>query len=450
MRNVNIFLDKISKSPQQAHMSQFYSSKTATLLIIANMVGSGVFTSLGFQLVDIRSGFVILLLWVLGGIAALTGAATYAELGAALPRSGGEYNFLGRIYHPMAGFISGWISATIGFAAPTAAVAIGFGAYTVQVIPGLSDIWEKPLALLLIAVVTLAHIRNRKGSETFQFASTLIKIVLILAFCIAALRIVPAPQEISFIPQSGDEKAVLTSGFGVALIYVIYSYTGWNAATYISGELENPQRDLPKILIIGTGFVLLLYVLLNYVFLTVAPVDAMVGKVEIGFIVAQHAFGDIGGRIAGGMLALLFISSVSAMTLAGPRAIHAIGEDFNALSFLAKTSRDGIPYVAITLQSLITVALIITSTFEQILVFAGAMLAFNSLLAVLGVFVLRWKEPDLPRPYKTWGYPVTPIIFTLITLVTLIYVVQEKPLEALFGMGIIVAGALFYLATKNR
>jgi len=247
-------------------------------VIIANMVGTGVFTSLGFQLVDIQSVFAILCLWVVGGIAAMCGAASYAELGAALPRSGGEYNFLGRIYHPMAGFISGWISAAIGFAAPIAAVSLAFAQYSSAALPGDYGPWtQKILACTLVILVTLIHGRNRTASGHFQFSFTAIKIILILLFCAAGLTLTANPQPITAIPQAEDWHVITSAAFGVSLIYVSYAYTGWNAATYITGELENPQRDLPRILLISTAIVTVLYVLLNFVFLYIAPIACPTG-----------------------------------------------------------------------------------------------------------------------------------------------------------------------------
>jgi len=403
-------------------MTSFYTPRTATAVIIANMVGTGVFTSLGFQLADITSVFALMMLWIIGGVASLCGAATYAELGAALPRSGGEYNFLGRIYHPVAGFISGWVSTVIGFAAPIAAVALAFGKYSTAALPGEYAPWVgKALACALVIIVTLIHGRNRKASGQFQFGFTAIKVILILAFCLAAFAFTSNPQPISPMPQAGDWDVMTSAAFGVSLIYVSYAYTGWNAAVYISGELENPQKDLPRILIFGTGLVMVLYVLLNYVFLYAAPMAEMEGQVEIGYIAAKGIFGETGARIAGGMLSLLLISTVSAMTLAGPRALQAIGEDFT-----------------------IALIYIVTSSFKTIVVFAGAMLALNSFLAILGVFILRWKEPDLPRPYKTWGYPIVPLIYLAITSAMLIFVVMEEPHKAVFGVCVIVVGVLFY------
>ncbi|MBV56138.1 MAG: amino acid permease [Gammaproteobacteria bacterium] len=426
---------------------------TVTAVVIANMIGTGVFTSLGFQLLDIRSGFVLLMLWAVGGLAAVCGAMTYAELGAAMPRSGGEYNFLTRIYHPAAGFVSGWVSATIGFAGPTALAAMTFGAYATSIVPGGSSDWlEKLLAAGLVIGVTLIHASSRRNSGGLQLIFTILKVGIIVAFCIIALVLIDTPQPVTFMPIVGD-GALLTSGtFAVALIYVSFAYTGWNAATYLSSELEQPQRTLPWILMGGTSVVTILYVSLNFVFLYSAPMDAMVGQVEVGYIAAEAAFGDLGGRFTGLVFAMLLVSTVSAMTLAGPRVIQVIGEDFPALKPLAKTNEDGIPSTAIFLQSTLALLFIFSSTFESILVFAGFTLALNSFATVLGIFVLRWQQPDLPRPYRTFLYPLPPLIYLALTGWTLGFVLVSRPAEGLFGIGIIAAGLIFYFLSfiKSR
>lgn len=428
-----------------------FTPRTAAAIIIANMIGVGVFTALGYQLADIDSLFAIVMLWVIGGLAALCGALSYAELGASLPRSGGEYTFLGEAYHPAAGFISGWVSATIGFAAPTAVVAIAFAKYTGAILPiGLTPIVQKALACALVVILAALHARSRHVSGTTQTAFTAIKIVLITAFILAAFLLTTAPQTLDLMPRASDPSVMTSVPYGVALIYVSYAYTGWNAATYISGEMESPQRDLPKVLFIGTALVTVLYVLLNLAFLYAAPADAMRGQVEVGYIVADHIFGDTGGRLVGGMLALLLISTVSAMTLAGPRALQAVGEDYAAMRWLGKSTAEGIPWAAILFQSGVALFFILTQTFDQILVFAGAMLAFNSLLAIIGLFVLRWRQPDLPRPYKTWGYPVVPLVYLTITAVTLVFVVIDRPKAALGGLALIAFGFVFWWLSERR
>lgn len=424
---------------------------TVTAVVIANMVGTGVFTSLGFQLLDIRSGFVLLMLWAVGGLAALCGAMTYAELGAAMPRSGGEYNFLTRIYHPAAGFVSGWVSATIGFAGPVALATMTFAAYATTVLPGdPSPVLEKTLAASLLIGLTLVHATNRRNSGGIQLLFTILKVTVIVVFCAATLLIVDSPQPVNFLPTSGDGMLLTSGEFAVALIYVSFAYTGWNAATYLSSELEEPQRTLPWILVTGTAVVMCLYVALNFVFLYAAPMDAMAGEVEIGFIAAETAFGEVGGRFTGLVLALLLVSTVSAMTMAGPRVIQVIGEDFPALALLGKKNKSDIPANAILMQSAIAMLFILSSTFESILVFAGFTLALNSFATVLGIFVLRWRQPNLNRPYRTFLYPLPPLIYLTLTGWTLWFVLQSRPAEGLFGIGIIGSGLLLYFISAYK
>ncbi len=436
-------------------MKTFFSPNTALAIVIANMVGTGVFTSLGFQLVTLQTGFPLIMLWVVGGVVAICGALSYAELGAALPRSGGEYNFLGQIYHPSAGFISGWVSSTIGFSAPVALAAMTFGAYTTSsILPEASESvtnWtERGLAVALIILLTLIHTRQRETSGTFQGVFTLIKVVAILGLSVAGLLLVSEYQPMSLLPQSGDVTALTSGAFAVSLIYVSYAYTGWNVATYLTGELEHPQRSLPRVLFIGAFGVMLLYILLNAVFLLTTPAEKMVGEVEVGVIVARHVFGQTGAIFTGAVLGVLLISTVSAMTIAGPRVLQVVGQDIPTFRLLSKTNADGIPTTAVIVQSVLALAFVVTATFDQVLVFAGFTLALNSLLAVAGLFVLRWRKPDLPRPFKVPLYPIVPLVFLALTIWTLVYVAIERPQEVMVSLALIVSGGVIYGLSRMR
>jgi APA family basic amino acid/polyamine antiporter len=263
-----------------------------------------------------------------------------------------------------------------------------------------------------------------------------------------AWTLVKNPQPVKFYPQAGDAKLLLSGAFAVSLIYVNYAYTGWNAATYLSSELDSPQENLPMILLFGTVLVLVMYVALNFTFMYVAPVEAMQGQVEVGYVAANSAFGPKGGAIMGIVLSLLLISTVSAMIIAGPRVLHVIGQDFSAFKFLAITNQFEVPYVAIFFQSSLSLLFILTGTFESILIFAGFTLGLNTFLAVLGVFILRWRQPNLERPYKTWGYPVTPMVYLGLTGWTLVYLLKDKPTESMLGLLIIFAGIIFYYLTR--
>src|ERR1700742_4186648 len=219
----------------------------ATAIVVADMIGVGVFTSLGFQVKDIPSGFAILLLWTVGGLVALCGVFSYSELGAMFPRSSGEYNFLTRAFHPAFGFLAGWVSATVGFAAPVALAAMAFGEYGKSVLPG-----APPLALAIgvVWLVSIVQLTGVRHSSTFQLISTVLKVVLIVAFLVAGL-VIGTPQPISFAPQASDLAHVTSAPFAIGLVFVMYSFSGWNAATYIIGEMRLPQQNLPRALLAG-------------------------------------------------------------------------------------------------------------------------------------------------------------------------------------------------------
>ena len=423
-----------------------FSLWTAIAVVVANMVGTGIFTSLGFQLLDIHSPFVLMMLWVVGGVTALCGALTYAELSARLPRSGGEYNFLSQIWHPGAGFVSGWVSATIGFAAPIALAAMTFGAYLSAVFP---EVDQTLSASLLVVALTILHCISRAASGGTQSIMTALKVLLILVFCFMVAIFSEQPQTFSLAPQIGDQTLVLSSAFAVSLIYVNYGYTGWNAATYITNEIEDPQKNLPIILISGTLIVMVLYLLLNYFFLFGAPIEALEGKIEIGVIVAEQALGEVGGSVMGGLLSLMLISTVSAMVLAGPRVLQVIGEDFKIFSFLS-TVRQGVPIVAILFQSAIALGFILSSTFESVLVFAGFVMGLNTVFTVAGVFVLRFRKIGEEGIYRTWGYPVTPLIYLGLTIWTLTYILINRPEEGLNGLALIGTGLVIYYLSSRK
>ena len=262
--------------------------------VIANMIGAGVFTSLGYQLQSINNPYSILMLWVVGGVLALCGALVYGELGAAMPRSGGEYHYLGKIYHPVLGFLSGWVSLTVGFAAPVALSSMGAGRYLSMVFPELSQTWT---ALTVLTIVTAIHCYTIQFGGKFQTLFTSINIGLILIFIFAGCLYTPQVQNTAAFASAIDWNEMISPAFAVSLIYVSFAYSGWNAAAYIAGDIDNPRHTLPRSLFISTMVVMVLYVMLNLVFMLTAPIAEMKGQMEIGFISATHLFGISGGRI---------------------------------------------------------------------------------------------------------------------------------------------------------
>ena len=413
---------------------------TACSIVIANIIGTGIFTSLGFQLTDIQSGFALLMLWVVGGIAALCGALCYGELAAALPRSGGEYNFLSEIYHPALGFMAGFVSATVGFAAPVALAAMAFGTYFNGVFGAGSPV---VLSFIVVWLVAVFHLGNLQIGSTFQNISTLVKLLLIGAF-IGAGFFVASKQPISFLPAPGNNASILSGAFAVALVYVMYSYSGWNAAAYITSEIKRPEKNVPRSLLAGTGIVIVIYVLINAVFLATTPAEKLKGQLQVALIAGKYIFGEDGGRFAGAVICLGLVAAISSMTWIGPRVTMSMGEDHWLLRLLARKNKYGIPTNAILLQLLMVNLLLLTQSFEEVVRYTQFSLLLCSLLAVIGVIVLRFRRPELARPYRVWIYPVPPVVFSLITIWMMFYLLRSHMLESLAGLATALLGLLLY------
>ena len=419
---------------------------TACSIVIANIIGTGIFTSLGFQLANIQSGFVLLMLWVVGGVAALCGALCYGELSAALPRSGGEYHFLSKIYHPALGFMAGFVSATVGFAAPIALAAMAFGTYLHGVLGFGSPV---VLSFAVVWLVALFHFKNLQVGSAFQNFSTLIKLLLIGALIAAGLFVHPK-QPIDFLPAPGDTTLIFGASFAVALVYVMYSYSGWNAAVYISGEIKRPEKNVPRSLLVGTGVVIVVYVLVNAIFLATTPIQELRGQLDVALIAGKHIFGANGGRVAGAVICLGLISAISSMTWIGPRVTMSMGEDHWLLRLMGRKNFHGIPTNAIVLQLLIVNLLLFTRSFESVVQYTQFSLLLCSLFTVLGVIVLRITRPELARPYRVWAYPFPPIIFATITIWMMFYLLRWKTTESLAGLATALVGLLLYFCALKR
>ncbi|MCC6354059.1 MAG: amino acid permease [Verrucomicrobiae bacterium] len=422
------------------------SAGTAWAMVVANMVGIGVFTSAGFQVEAVPSGFGVLLLWLIGGLMALCGSLCYAELAAALPRSGGEYHFLSRIFHPLPGFLSGWVSATVGFSAPIALAAMAFADYLGGAIPGLP---RAPLAVGLVVAAAAAHSFDLRFGAAVQGISTWLKVLLIAGLC-AALFAAGGSQPVHFTPRAGDAALVFSAPFAISLVFVMYSYSGWNSAAYIAGEVRDPGRSLPLALVGGALAVTVLYVLVNSAFLVSAPMPAMAGKVEVALVASRHALGETGARIAAALIGVGLISTVSAMTWAGPRVSFAMGEDHRALRFLAWRNRAGLPIVALWVQTALALGMLLTSSFRSILLYVEFVLSVPLMMTVLGVIWLRWREPGLPRPFRVWGYPLTPLIFLGMEGWFIVALLLRQPRESIAGITTLLLGALVYVVAARR
>jgi APA family basic amino acid/polyamine antiporter len=413
---------------------------SGSLLIMANMIGVGVFTTTGYMLAALQSPPAILLAWAIGGLAAVCGALSYAELGAAIPRNGGEFQLLSRIYHPLLGFLAGWVALVVGFAAPLAFYAHVFGDYLSQLLP------VHPLlaGTGLILVFAVTHSLSVGQGVWVHSLATLLKLLLIALFVgLGFLRGDPARL------FSGEGPSLTTavwqSAFAVQLVYVSFSYSGWNAAAYLLGEFHNPQRDVPRVVLWGTGLVTLLYVGLNAAFLVAAPPDQLAGRDDVARVAATHLLGSNGGKFVSLLIALGLVSTASANLLTGPRVYEAMGRQHPRLQWLSLRRAGGGPVVAIALQSVLALVMLVSASFETLMSYIGVTLSLSAATTVLGLFVLRRREPSLPRPYQVWGYPVTPLVFLVLEIWMIGHALRERPVAAAWTVGTLLCGAMLYL-----
>lgn len=422
-----------------------YGIWTSSSFIIANMIGTGVFTSLGFQLLSIDNFFLVMLLWLIGGVIALCGSLVYGELGAVMPRSGGEYHFLGTVYSPLLGFLAGWISLVVGFAAPVALACLAFSEYITPLIP-----WVQPktAAVIVLSALTLVHLFSLSVSGWVQNALTALKIIAIITFIVIGFTMTGGiPESVSASASAFLWKDLFSSGFAVCIIWVYYAYSGWNAAAYIVDDIDRPQVNLPRALFFSTLFVTALYLLLNAMFLLSTPAESMKGEVEVGLIVANHLFGS-SGNIWGWFIAFFLLSSCSSMIFVGPRVSCRMGEDHPILKFLSFGKRKGIPTVAIVFQYLLSLFMILTGSFKTITEYSGILLSLCSLLTVIGLFIHRKRHPDMERPFRTPLYPATPILFCIPILASVFFLMWQSIWNLVVSGGILLAGILVYLIEK--
>jgi len=339
-----------------------------------------------------------------------------------MPRSGGEYHYLRIIYHPILGFMSGWASLIVGFAAPVALACMALSMYLFKVFPVLNPL---AVGLFVLTSVTLVHAYDVKIGGTMQRFFTFFKILVIIGFIVCGFILPVKFQEVSTSVTGFKWSDIFSTGFAVSLVWVYYAYSGWNASAYMANEIRNPRKTIPRSLFISTLIVTVLYILLNAVFMLSTPVGEMTGQVEVALISARHIFGPGLGNMMGLLIALLLVSSISSMVFLGPRVSQVMGEDTYILRPLARKSEKRTPYVAIWVQYVFSFFLIITNSFELVTKYTGITLSFFALLAVIGVFVHRKRFPNAPRPYKTWGYPVVPIIFILLIVWSIVYLVYD-------------------------
>lgn len=422
-------------------------------IVVANIIGAGIFTTSGLLMGSLGNVPVLITVWVVGGIIALCGALSYSELGAAMPRAGGEYTFLSQLFHPSLGFLSGWVSFIAGFSAPIAASAIGFSEYFYRAFPHLFDTIlpeamnspggiKKIMAAAVIILFTGIHARGLSLGAKIQNVLTVMKIGLLVALIFAGFAF--GKGDWSHFSQSDpfifDLRGWKTGG--LALLWVMFAYSGWNAATYIGSEVKNPGRNIPRALIFGTLSVLVIYFLMNLFFIYAIPPSEMKGVVSIGGLAVGNAFGARTETVVSLLISFALFSSLSAYLILGPRVYYAMSKDGYFFKSISKVEpKTHVPVRAILLQGGLSLIMVVSGTFDQILTYMGFALGMFPILAVAGVFRLRM----LNKVYlKMPGFPVAQIIFLLASFGMLMLSFFERPVESGIALGTVLLGLPAY------
>lgn len=430
-------------------------------MVVANMIGTGIFTSLGYQVAEsgIPNAFAILMIWLLGGVLALCGATAYGEVATTVNKSGGEYAILSSLYHPLLGFVSGWISIVVGFSAAIASLAIAAGTYFLPVLDmkgietgflGLAP--QNIIAVILILVVAFVQWQGVRKGGVFQNVMTYFKLALIVVFLF--LPFVNSgsysPSDVNFYPDKESMNTIFSLPFAGSLVWVMFAYSGWNASVYIVGSLDEPKKNLPHSLLTGTLVVTAIYLALNVVFLYVGTFDELAYQVDIGNVISVKLLGEGFGLLFSVVFSFALLSGISAMFIAGPRVAQEIGKDYSLFAFLGKEATNGAPQRAILTISILSIFLVFSLNFGDLIEYIGVTLSIFSLLTVAGVFIVRYKKLADGNTVKSLAYPLSPLLFMAFTGWMIWYFVAMKPIVLLWFLLSVLPAILIYFVTNRK
>jgi basic amino acid/polyamine antiporter, APA family len=412
---------------------------TATALVVANMIGAGIFTTSGILAGQLPSPGWVLACWIIGGLIAISGALCYAELATRMPREGGEYLYLKRLFHPSLGFLTGWTSFFVGFSAPIGLSALGFAAYLfaglqrLQIIQvensGYEILFRKGVAIILITLFTGLHYLGGRLGPRVQNLLTVVKILLIVGLASIGLFIGAGSWVNLAVPATTKPFSFMF--FGTAMMMVMFSYSGWNASAYIAGELKDPRKTLPVSMVAGTAVVILLYLFLNLFYFHAVPYSQLAGTVTVAEKALANAFGSGLTDILGAVIGVVLLSSLSAYIMIGPRVYFAMARDGLFFPFAGRVHpRHNVPGDAIIIQGVIAALMVLLGTFEQLLVYVGFALGIFPWLAVVGLFKARKLGIGEERAAKVWGFPLVPLFFLSANLLLMIVAYINRPLES--------------------
>ncbi|MHA1370699.1 MAG: APC family permease [Promethearchaeota archaeon] len=443
----------------------------STMMMIGIIVGSGIFLTTGIMAKSLPSAGLIMVAWLIGGLLTLAGALVYAELGVAMPEAGGQYVYLREAYSPLSGFLFGWITFLVYISGSIAALSSAFAEYFGYFFPTLSTnhtIFSTVIQLfnhdfhfslssgqvVATIVILLLSAINYIGvglGKIIQNIFTVLKIGIILIFIVLGLAVSKATTVDFSLNPTGLSFSQIAIGLGVALVAVSWTFDGWNNINFVAGEIKDPKRSLPKVLIIGTSVVTIFYLFVNYIYFRALPIQEMTGVVRIAESASSALYGTTTTGILSAAILISVFGALNATIFVGPRVYFAMAKDKVFFKRAATIHpRFKTPSFAIVIQAVWACILTLTGTFEQLFTYVIFVAIIFWIAATTSIFTLRKKYPDLPRPYKAWGYPVVPIIFIAASVGILINTLLESPVESLAGLGFIVVGIPVYYYWKRK
>jgi APA family basic amino acid/polyamine antiporter len=439
---------------------------SAVMLIAGDMIGTGIFISTGAIAETLPSPGGVLLVWLFGGLLALAGALTCAELAASLPYAGGDYIYIREAYGRLMGFLSGWSSFLVTFSGAIAFLSVilnGFVSFFFPILGSEDVIFSLALPVIPITVkigtlfsmgivllLSGLHCLGVRQGTLMQNILTILKIGALLGIILLGVFFGNGNTS-HFEPLFDWSKIGNSSLFGAAFIPVIFAYSGWNAVTYIAGEVKDPDKNLPRALMYGVLIVIALYLAINAVYIYAVPVTEMKGALRMSEVATTALFGYQTSAWITAIITVSILGALNVVTMIGPRIYYAMAKDgvfFHQLTFVHPSF--GTPTKAILLQALWSSLLILTNTWGTLFTYVSVVITLFSAFTVGSVIVLRIKRPELKRPYRLWGYPLVPILFVLVHLWIVWGSVTEKPKESLIGLAIVCLGIPAYLIWRKR
>ncbi len=429
---------------------------TAVFIIIADVIGTGIFMTTGNVLGMTGNAGSVILLWGIGGLVALTGSLCYAELASIWPQSGGEYIYLRNIYGYLPSFLTGWISLVVGFTASAAISAMLVVIYLNEFMQGgiLAGIWtQKIVASLIVVFFAAVHIVGVRRGSIIQNLLTILKILLVLALIAFGFYAADwgSAGRLTAVYESAGDKSIIE--YGSALLVIMYAYSGWNGTSYIAGEIKDPARNLPRALFFGVLIVGVIYMLLNIVYLISSPGPELMGKDAVGAIAARNLFGEGISPVFTLGIALILLSSVSVQIMVGPRVYHAMAGDGLIFRFLDRVnSKYHTPHTAIIIQAGITILYVFLGMGNVIslLIYLGFALGIFPLMAVIGLIIVRVKHPELSTGYRVPLFPLVPLIYILLTAGMMITSLLTSYKTVLTALGVVFLGIAVYTVWKRK